>query len=234
MSKRTILFADNDPDFLDTRREFLEKEGYRVIPATDPTEARRLLEKGGIDLAVLDVRLVNDDDEKDTSGLTLAKDPAYRPVPKIILTNFPTYQAVREALSPALDGLPPAVDFLDKREGPDALIAAIRRSIAVYVEKKPKQVSLDLAEQLEKDYEEARRQAVFTHRARLGLIVVGGVVIICGAVGIILGETTAGALSAVSGVLVEALGALFSKFSEDANKRMDRYHKELLKIYQKD
>jgi len=122
----TILFADDDPDFLKTRAEFLEKEGYQVIPATNPTEARRLLEQGGIDLAVLDIRLVDDDDEKDTSGLTLAKEVA-REAPKIILTNFPSYQAAREALGPALDGMPPAVDFLDKKDGPEALLQAIRR-----------------------------------------------------------------------------------------------------------
>lgn len=126
MSKKTILFADNDPDFLTTRAEFLEREGYQVIPAANPTEARRLLEQGGIDLAILDIRLVDDDDDKDTSGITVAKEVA-RSVSKIILTNFPSYQAVREALGPAPDGLPSAVDFLDKKEGPEKLLAAVRQ-----------------------------------------------------------------------------------------------------------
>lgn len=61
--------------------------------------------------------MANDGDDKDVSGLTLAKGPAYRPVPKIILTGFLTYQAVREALGPALDGLPLAVDLLGKQQG---------------------------------------------------------------------------------------------------------------------
>jgi len=89
MAKATILFADNDVDFLKTRSEFLEREGYLVVPATSPTEAWRKLKTGGIDLAIVDVRLVNDDDEKDTSGLTLAKEVAHS-VPKIILTGFPS------------------------------------------------------------------------------------------------------------------------------------------------
>lgn len=37
MPKVTILFADNDPDFLKTRSEFLEQEGYLVVTANDPT-----------------------------------------------------------------------------------------------------------------------------------------------------------------------------------------------------
>lgn len=129
MPKATILFADNDPDFLRTRSEFLEQEGYLVVPAADPTEARRKLEVGGIDLAILDIRLVDDDDEKDVSGLTLAKEVA-RTVPKIILTGFPSYEYVREALRPQLDGLPAAVGFVAKQEGTEALLDAIGRAPA--------------------------------------------------------------------------------------------------------
>lgn len=230
MAKLAILFADNDPDFLNTRTEFLKQEGLRVIPAASPTEARRLLERGEVDLAILDMRLRDDDDERDTSGLTLAKEVAHS-VPKIILTDFPSLHGVREALRPQPYGLPPAVDFLSKREGSEALVAAVRRSIAVHIEKRPREAFLNLSEQLEKDYEEARNQAVFIHRVRLVLIAVGGVVIICGAVGVVLGHSAAGALNVVSGVVAEALAALFSKLSEDANKRMDKYHKELLRLY---
>jgi DNA-binding response OmpR family regulator len=133
MSRGQILFADNAPDFLDTRAEFLESSGYHVLKAYTLEQARQQLVDAHVRLAILDIRMVNDDDEKDTSGLTLAKDPLFRPVPKIILTNFPTFQAVREALGPALDGLPPAVDFLDKKEGPDAMIRAVEQAIEKYV-----------------------------------------------------------------------------------------------------
>lgn len=228
----TILFADNHPDFSKARSEMLEAEGYRVVLAANPTEARRLLEKNSIDLAILDIRLLDDDDEKDTSGLTLAKEVAPT-VPKIILTDYPSVDAVREALKPQFHGLPPAVDFLEKRAGPEAMIASVKRSIAVNIEKKPKQAVLDLSEQLEKDFNEARRQAVFIHRARLILIVIGSGVIIAGAIGVLMGQTTAGILGLASGAVVEVLAGLFSKFAEDANKRMDRYHKELLELYKK-
>jgi CheY-like chemotaxis protein len=131
-----ILFADNDPDFLKTRSECLEHEGYRVIPAWTPTETRELLLQGRIDLAILDIRLKNDGDEKDTSGLILAREVALS-VPKIILTSFPTVQAVRDALGQTFNGLPAAVDFIDKDDGPKALIEAVRKALNVlpsYVE----------------------------------------------------------------------------------------------------
>jgi len=125
-----VLFADNDAFFLTTRAEFLEKAGYQVWQAPSLAEAKRLLQEGHIHLAILDIRLENDDDEKDVSGLTLAKDPAYRSIPKIILTGFPSYEHVREALGPVLDGLPPALDFVSKAEGPERLIDAVTRVFA--------------------------------------------------------------------------------------------------------
>ncbi len=123
-SKTTILFADNEPNLLDTSKEFLEKAGYTVITASNPTEAKRKLELGGIDLAILDLRLENDDDERDVSGLVLAKRVA-RSIPKIIVTSFPSYDYVREALRPQLDGLPGAVGFLARDEGLTALLETV-------------------------------------------------------------------------------------------------------------
>lgn len=129
----TILLVDNDADFLDTRREYLENAGHRVLTADSLEQARKKLADEFVHLALLDIRMVDDDDDRDTSGLTLAKDPAYRSVPKIMLTGFPTYQAVREALGPALDGLPPAVAFLAKQEGPAAMIDGVNQVLATHV-----------------------------------------------------------------------------------------------------
>jgi hypothetical protein len=113
----------------------LEQEGYKVLLAVNPTDAKRLLENGGIDLAILDIRLTNDDDEKDTSGLIIAKTVAPS-VPKIILTGYPTFANVRESLGyMTTSGMPAAVNFLDKAEGPNAMIHAISYTIMEFVER---------------------------------------------------------------------------------------------------
>jgi DNA-binding response OmpR family regulator len=131
--KKRVLFADNDPDFLDTRSEHFEKAGFELFKATSFEKAEQILGDHWIHLAIIDIRLRDDNDARDTSGLTLAKQEAYRSVPKIILTRFTSYEYVREALGPALDGLPPAVDFLAKQEGAAAMMQAVEEAFAKYV-----------------------------------------------------------------------------------------------------
>jgi DNA-binding response OmpR family regulator len=131
--KGYILFADNDERFIKTRSEFLKDSGYEVVSACTLAEAEQILRDKWIHVAIIDLRMTDDNDDADISGLTLAKQQAFRHVPKIILTGFPTFEYVREALGPEIDGLPPAVDFLAKKEGPDALIQAVEQAFHKYV-----------------------------------------------------------------------------------------------------
>src|SRR5690554_5354085 len=55
--KGTILFADDDPDILQMISYNLEKEGYKVITATNGEEAVQLCEKIRPDLILLDVMM---------------------------------------------------------------------------------------------------------------------------------------------------------------------------------
>ncbi|MCB8942485.1 MAG: DNA-binding response regulator [Ardenticatenaceae bacterium] len=139
MSKITLLLADNDQDFLIICGEYLENCGYHVIQAHGREQAQQALETTNIHLAILDLRLTDDTDEKDRSGLIIAETVA-RQVPKIILTKFPTYQDVVKALKLDTHTLPPAVDFVDKREGLDKLRQSIVESLTHYA-----QINWDLA-----------------------------------------------------------------------------------------
>ena len=132
MRATIILLADNDREFLDTRCEFFEKAGFMVKCVSDLTEAICALEQGDLDIAILDMRLLNDEDDKDFSGLELAAQLAPT-IPKIILTRYPSYEAVKRALAPQLNGLPPAVDFMPKQDGPAPLLTAVRKALAKHV-----------------------------------------------------------------------------------------------------
>jgi len=63
--------------------------------------------------------------------LLLAKE-ANPDVPKIVLTKYPSYQVVREALGSSADGPPPAIGFIAKQEGLDALNAVVKLALAQF------------------------------------------------------------------------------------------------------
>lgn len=132
-ASKKVLIADNDPDFLEIRAELLQDEGYEVYPALNQEQAEAFLKGGSIDLAIIDVRLRDDTDAKDISGLVLCKEEAYRSIPKIILTRYPAYEYAREVLAPTPRGLPPAVAFIGKLEGGEAMLRSVEEAFEKYV-----------------------------------------------------------------------------------------------------
>ncbi|MCC6603045.1 MAG: DNA-binding response regulator [Anaerolineae bacterium] len=128
-----ILLADDDQIFVRTCRNSLEDAGIRVLTAYNPDDAIHLLKTERIHLAILDLRMERDHDEKDKSGLMVAKQTS-RLIPKIILTKFPTYQDVVEGLKQDLQGYQAAVDFLDKRDTePTKLVEIVQASLDQHV-----------------------------------------------------------------------------------------------------
>ena len=125
MSKPKILIADNVESVAKTYAEYLGLYGYQVKQVTTPEECQQVLDEERIHLAIFDLRMRDDSDEKDISGLTLAQQSNPR-IPKIILTAFPSWEMVRESLRLGENGLPPAVDFASKLSGlPDFLQGAV-------------------------------------------------------------------------------------------------------------
>lgn len=254
---QTILIADNRPEYLKTVKEFFEVEGYAVRTAGSPTEARRALETEPPSVAILDLRLLDNDDEKDVSGLEVAMDSAPQ-VPKIILTDFPTWQTVRAALGPTDNGGPPAVDYVAKSEGSEALLRAVRLtllSLSPELEKNvlqafkvPATVALrnrlneigaeDAAARLRDAYEDtsaemrAHRERESGRASRLhawGLTAsIAGIALIFVALGfLIAGVGTGAVVTLVGDAVAAAVGVLFSRREDAAHKRVESYYKQL-------
>lgn len=57
IAKRRILLVDDEPDFLEGLRGMLEKAGYSVRTATRGLEAWDIVQRGEVDLVLLDVNL---------------------------------------------------------------------------------------------------------------------------------------------------------------------------------
>lgn len=156
--KKKLLVVDNDPDYLETCADILERAGYEVMRAVSSEEAERVMADSWVNLLITDVRLRQDNNRRDTSGISLAKKTEYRRIPKIIMTRWPDYDQVRKALGPVVEGLPPAVDFVSKKEGKKALLSAIETALKKYTQ---------INEKLEIRFDEQSRFSSFQHLADL-------------------------------------------------------------------
>lgn len=133
---------------------------------------------------------------------------------------------MREALGPQLDGLPPAIDFVAKQDGPQVLLTSIRKVLGLV--SRFYQGLNDLSKQIEDDYEDARQQARISFWASFVISLIGVVIIFISLSIAIVGNLEIGLVSSIAGVIAEVIGLLFFKRADTANRRMDEYHRELL------
>lgn len=121
-----VLLADNDCDFRQSLRIFLEIKGFIVQEAASVGEALQILEHMGVDTVLSDLRMEDDDNGSDISGLEIARMANKKQILCLILTAFPTIETTRLALR-ALGAKPLAVDYIPKANGPEAVLQAINR-----------------------------------------------------------------------------------------------------------
>jgi CheY-like chemotaxis protein len=229
-----ILFVDNVEASHSEYRPLLEKYGYTVVSVKSIEDAKKKLGEPKFDLAIIDIRLENDEDEKDISGLILAREEAHF-LPKIILTGHPSQEADKLVLRVFPDGIPPAISIIRKgsKYYPE-LLEAIRSALALA---KVWQGMASYNAALQRDYDTAQKQAQAMYTAALVLSVLGAVIIFAGIVATIWTASTGSAgrdwmlaasslLGTLAGIVTEVIGLLFFRRVDVANQRMDRYHNE--------
>jgi 6-phosphofructokinase 1 len=127
MTTARILLVDNDPHFRHSLAEdVLALEGYTVFQAASPQAAYALLEQHLIHLAIVDMRLTNDDNPHDHSGIEFCAELPPT-IPRLILTGHPEWDVVRNAMQPNANGYRVADGFLFKGEGPAGVLAEVQR-----------------------------------------------------------------------------------------------------------
>lgn len=120
-----VLLVDNSADYRHSLLGLLGLEDYAVEEAGSVTEAKEKLLERGFDLALVDLRLTDDDDDYDFSGLEVARLASEQGVPCIVITAFPSIQATRLALRSR--GVEPlAVDLIPKVDGPQSILDTIK------------------------------------------------------------------------------------------------------------
>jgi two-component system, OmpR family, response regulator len=110
-----ILMVDDDPGICDVVSDFLGKHGYSVECAADSREMEQALEKGPVDLIVLDVMLPGED------GLAICRRLAVGDGPPIIMLS-----AMGEDTDRIVGLELGADDYLAKPCNPRELLARVR------------------------------------------------------------------------------------------------------------
>ena len=123
--QKRLLLADNNSEYRHSLRGLLELDDHIVEEAGSPDEAKGILESIEINLALVDLRLTDDTDAADFSGLEIAKLANKLHIPCIIITAFDTVEIARLALrSRGAEAM--AVDLVPKKLGPQAVLDAIQ------------------------------------------------------------------------------------------------------------
>jgi len=126
MAKPRILFADNDRKFRGTWTSLLRYEGFDVVEVSSVSTAKAALNKGGFDLAILDLHLEREEtDDEDDSGLRLATD-FQDTLPIIILSGNANKKALLWAVQADSKHF---ISVVEKPQGPDMLFKKIKKAI---------------------------------------------------------------------------------------------------------
>ena len=111
-----ILFLDNKESIRQSFRERLVSRGYEVYTAATPEEADAILACTRIQIAIIDVRLSNEDkDEADRGGMEYVR-TLQPPVVPLLLSAWRTDELMHEAVFDNPDGTLPIEEFLNKND----------------------------------------------------------------------------------------------------------------------
>ena len=261
MNNACILVAENSPEHMRASRRILEGEGFSVITAQNPEVALEILGSGRAQLAILDLRLRNDSDPEDDSGLEVAR-RAPPGIPKLILSSFPSYEAARAALGVGPSGRPAAVGFIDRSEGPEALLRAVRLALipadpvlsqgiwktfgataGVELPERIRELGPDRASDNLRHFVDAQRSELAAQRERDVIRAVTyersgnvaswlGLVLIAAAVAfVVMGSIPGSTASLVATIFTNVVRKLFSERERSANERVRASYSRLEEVY---
>ncbi|GEM_PF-2689541 len=233
-ARKRILVADNDDLSAQSMADFLTRNGYEVQTAASPEEAREKLQAGRFALAIIDVRLQDNEDPSDTSGVEVAYSVAPT-VPKILVTRFDEPQFLQRVLDNLTEGFlqsdsEPAsiwkvllIRLFPSEQRYEVLFRVVRQAIWVGdrvggLQRGARQ----LLEELAQDHAERRRQAWWTYRLSVSIGLVG-----VGLVGLAFATASKSEmpvwsiLAGLGGVFLDICSGFLWKIAKEANRRMD-------------
>lgn len=127
-----LLIADNDPKFARDLAKILESLHYHVLTACGFEQAQQTVNSHLVHVAIINVRLEDENNAKDESGLNFARG-LNQNIAKIIVAGQPTWELTRDVLFSHSDMPPLAAGFISKEEGLATLLAYIESILVKHV-----------------------------------------------------------------------------------------------------
>ncbi len=136
-----VLLVDDEPNIRWTMAEFLKREGYEALTASDFESALECFEQHHLDAAVIDIILPR------KSGIDLLKELRTRAprLPVVMITGEPNISQMPDIVRAG------AYDFISKPVSKDVLVKTVTRAVE---HKRLSDEKLDLEAQLKKHTEE--------------------------------------------------------------------------------
>ena len=135
--RKTVLIVDDEADIRELLKYNLEQEGYGTVLAGDGDSALKAFHEGSIDLVLLDLMLPG------LSGLDLCKqlkrDQKTETIPIIMITAKSSETDVIVGLELGAD------DYITKPFSPKEVVARVKAIFRRIDEKKPQDISSELA-----------------------------------------------------------------------------------------
>lgn len=119
-----LLLADNSAEYRRSVRSFLDLEGYEVEEAGSLELALKMLATKEFELVLADLRMRDDSNPNDMSGLEIAKFASEHGIACILVTAFPSWELARVALR-SVRAEPYAKDVITKGSDPQAVLDSI-------------------------------------------------------------------------------------------------------------
>jgi len=126
VATKKILWVEDDPDLVKATLPILRSEGWEVRTAESAAQGKVLVAEARPDLVIMDIIMEGEHGFQAVEDLK--NDPSLAGIPVVIYTSV-THRW-RETTATRQDGmLTQAEAFVDKTDGPEALLHAIRKHL---------------------------------------------------------------------------------------------------------
>jgi CheY-like chemotaxis protein len=126
---KCVLVIDDVKDWQKTLHRLLTDEGYKVTAVGDRESALEAVKTNEFDLAVIDIRL-DETDEENAAGLSLASEvkKVLNDLRVVMITGYETKDYINRAMRPDETGQPLAADFVRKVDV-DELVNVVNKAL---------------------------------------------------------------------------------------------------------